>query len=88
MTLNYQISFKTKTKYILALDKGVFVDGLNHVFEKDLGGQGVAMVDNWLTVWSIPTVNCKEKDRKSKGICANQVYVFLFPNLNRGGGSI
>lgn len=45
-------------KHILAFDEGVLVEGLNHIFEKDLGGQGVAVVDYRLGLWTVPAVNC------------------------------
>lgn len=43
---------------ILVLDEGVLVDGLDDVFEEDLGGESVTVVNNGLTVLTIPTVNC------------------------------
>lgn len=43
----------------LVLDKSVFVDGFNDVFEEDLGGQSVAMVHDGLPVRPIPAVHCR-----------------------------
>lgn len=43
---------------ILVLDEGVLVDGLDDVIEEDLGGEGVSVVDNGLTVLTVPTVHC------------------------------
>lgn len=43
---------------VLVLDKGVLVDGLDDVFEDDLRGESVAMVNNGLTVLTVPTVHC------------------------------
>lgn len=45
--------------YVLILDKGIFVDSFNHIFEEDFGSQGVSMVDNWFPVWPVPAVNCR-----------------------------
>lgn len=45
--------------YILILDKGIFVDSFNHIFEEDFGSQGVSMVDNWFPVRPVPAVNCR-----------------------------
>ena len=44
----------------LVLDKGVFVDGFNDVFEEDLGGQSVAVVHNGLPVRPIPAVHWRQ----------------------------
>lgn len=43
---------------VLVLDKGVLVDGLNYVFEDDLRGESVAMVNNGLAVLTVPAVHC------------------------------
>lgn len=44
--------------HLLILDEGVLVDGLDDVFEQDLGGESVAMVDDGLAVLTIPAVHC------------------------------
>lgn len=49
---------------ILGFDEGVFVDGLNDVFEKDLRRQCVAVVDNGLTILAIPAVHCGIREKK------------------------
>lgn len=36
--------------------EGVFLDGFDDVLEEDLWGEGVAVVDHRLVVWSIPAV--------------------------------
>ena len=43
------------TGYLTHL-KGIVLDGLDRIFEEDLGGECVAVVDHRLIVWSIPTV--------------------------------
>lgn len=48
-----------QARYILILDKGIFVDSFNHIFEEDFGSQGVSMVDNWFPVRPVPAVNCR-----------------------------
>ena len=37
--------------------EGVFLDDLNDLLEEDLGGEGVAMVDDWFIIGAIPTVH-------------------------------
>ena len=43
----------------LSLDEGVFVDGLDDVFEKDFGGEGVSVMNDRLSVLTVPAVHCK-----------------------------
>ena len=50
---------------VLILDEGVFVDGLDDVFEKDFGGEGVAVVHDGLTVLTVPTVHCGQERRNN-----------------------
>lgn len=47
---------------VLILDEGVLVDRLNDIFEKDLGGKCVAVVDNRLTILAVPTVHCRGRE--------------------------
>lgn len=49
----------------LALDEGVFVDGLNDVFEEDLGRQCVAVVNDGLTILAVPAVHCRIRRKLS-----------------------
>lgn len=37
--------------------KGIIIDGLHNVLEEDFGGQGVAVVDDWLVVGPVPAVH-------------------------------
>lgn len=46
----------------LVLDEGIFVDGFDDIFEKNLGGQSVAMVHNRLPIRPIPAVHCGQAD--------------------------
>lgn len=46
----------------LVLDEGIFVDGFDDIFEKDLGGQSVAMVHNRLPVRPVPAVHCGQAE--------------------------
>ena len=39
--------------------KSIFLAGLHHVLEEDLGGESVAVVDDRLSLRSVPAVNCK-----------------------------
>lgn len=36
--------------------EGILLDGLNDIFEEDLRGECVTMVDDGLVIWSIPAV--------------------------------
>lgn len=56
---------KLQTIYILILDKGVFVNSFDHVFEENFGSQSVSMVDNWFTIRPIPAVNCRTETMTS-----------------------
>lgn len=38
------------------VDEGAFIDDLNDIFEADLGGEGVTMVNDWIPVISVPAV--------------------------------
>lgn len=51
---------------VLVLDEGILVDGLDDIFEEDLGGEGVAMVNDGLTVLTVPTVHCGRGGRKEE----------------------
>ena len=42
---------------VVGLLEGVFLAGLHHIFEHYLGGESVAVVDDWLSVTSVPAVN-------------------------------
>lgn len=44
----------------LVVDEGIFIDGLYDELERYLGGQGVAVLDHWLSVGTIPTVHCRK----------------------------
>lgn len=44
----------------LVVDEGIFIDGLYDELERYLGGQGVAMLDHWFSVGTIPTVHCRK----------------------------
>lgn len=46
----------------LVLDEGIFVDGFDDIFEKDLGGQSVAMVHDGLPVRPVPAVHCGQAE--------------------------
>lgn len=51
---------------VLVLDEGVLVDGLDDIFKEDLRGESVAMVDDRLTILTIPTVHCgAERQRET-----------------------
>lgn len=52
--------------HLLVLDEGILVDGLDDIFEEDLGGESVAMVDDGLTVLTIPTVHCGARKIKKR----------------------
>lgn len=52
---------------VLVFDKGVLVDGLDDVFEENLGSEGVAVVDDGLAVLTVPAVHCgQERDHETK----------------------
>ncbi len=36
--------------------KGIFLNGFDHIFEEDLWGESVSMVNYRLSIWSIPAV--------------------------------
>ena len=40
--------------------KGVGLASCDNIFEEDLGGESVSVVDNWLALISIPTINYGE----------------------------
>lgn len=44
-------------KHLLVFQKGVLVDGLDDVFEEDLGGERVAVVHDGLSVLPVPAVH-------------------------------
>ena len=46
---------------LLALGEGVLVDGLDDIFEEDLGGEGVAVVHDGLSVLTVPAVHCGQE---------------------------
>ena len=58
--------------HLLVLDEGVLVDGLDDVFEEDLGGQGVAVVDDGLAVLPIPAVHCGPGSTMTPGCHSGQ----------------
>ena len=41
---------------IVGGDEGVLLDALHHVAELDLGGHGVAVIDEGIAVLSVPTI--------------------------------
>lgn len=43
----------------LRRDEGMFFDGVKHIAELDLGGEGVAVVDNRHPIRTVPAVHCK-----------------------------
>ena len=47
--------------------EGVVLDCLNDVLEEDLGGTGVAVVDDWLLIVSVPAVHCEGRERAEGG---------------------
>lgn len=53
---------------LLVLDEGVFVDGLDDIFEEDLGGESVAVVDDRLTILTVPTVHCGVKQTRRNSL--------------------
>lgn len=63
---------------VLILDEGVLVDGLDDIFEEDLGGEGVAMVDDWLTVLTVPTVHCGQ-ERQTERVWAADLLSIQHP---------
>ena len=40
----------------------MFLDGSNHILEENLGGEGVAVIDDRLSIVSIPTVHCTKEE--------------------------
>lgn len=42
---------------LLRGDKGVLLDGVQHIQEFDLGGERVAVVDDGEIVWAIPAIH-------------------------------
>lgn len=57
--------------HLLVLDEGILVDGLDDIFEEDLGGESVAMVDDGLTVLTVPTVHCGAR-KKTRRDCKSR----------------
>lgn len=45
----------------LVINEGIFVDGLYDKLERYLGGQGVAVLDHWFSIRTIPTVHCRKE---------------------------
>lgn len=45
-------------KHLLVFQKGVLVDGLDDVFEEDLGGERIAVVHDRVAVLPVPAVHC------------------------------
>lgn len=50
---------------VLVLDEGVLVDGLDDVFEEDLGGEGVTVVHDGFAILAVPTVHCRNSRRET-----------------------
>lgn len=48
-----------QTPHSLRRDEGMFFDGVKHIAELDLGGEGVAVVDNRHPIRTVPAVHCK-----------------------------
>lgn len=55
----------------------MLVDGLHDVSEEDLGGQGVTVMYDWLSIWAIPTVNCQKQNFMST------TKFLVFTNISR-----
>jgi len=36
----------------------IVLNGLDDVLEENLGSQRVAVIDDWLIVWSVPAIHC------------------------------
>ena len=54
-------------EWVLGRCEGVVFDHSDDIHELDFGGEGVAVVDDWLTVWAIPAVHCvcvRERERE------------------------
>lgn len=51
--------------YLLIFHEGMLVDGLHHVSEENFGGESIAVVDHWLSIRAIPTVNCQNQSHIS-----------------------
>lgn len=47
--------------HLLILHKGVLVDGLHNISEGDFWSESVTVVNDWLSIWAIPTVNCQKQ---------------------------
>ena len=47
--------------YLLVFHEGMLVDGLHHISEENFGSESITMVDHWLSIWAIPTVNCQNQ---------------------------
>lgn len=54
----------------LRRDEGMFFDGVQHIAELDLGGEGVTVVDDRHPIRTVPAVHCKKKPKK-KNTCYN-----------------
>lgn len=48
----------------LVVDEGILVDGLNDRLERDLGGQGISMLDHRFSIRTIPAVHCRRQKNK------------------------
>lgn len=57
---------------LLVLDEGVLVDGLDDVFEEDLGGESVTMVDYGLAILTVPAVHCGSERRRREGVSSRK----------------
>lgn len=58
MTRNANVCVRV---YVLVFDEGVLVDGLDDIFEEDLRRERVAVVDDGLTVLTVPAIHCGQE---------------------------
>lgn len=47
----------------LRCDEGMFLDGVQHIAELDLGGKGVTVVDDRHSIRTVPAVHCKKNKK-------------------------
>ena len=51
---------------VLGNTECIVLNGLDDISEENLGRQCVSVVDNWLTVWSVPAIHCQTWAQQQK----------------------
>ncbi len=57
--------------------KGIFLNGFDHIFEEDLWGESVSMVNDRVSIWSIPAVQLHTAAALQKCSMAGQCNLVL-----------